>query len=281
MHIRQIRNATLLISIAERHILVDPMLCDSGAMPGFKVFGGGRRRNPLVDMPDGTSELLDLVTDVVVTHEHPDHFDQRALGWARERELPVWCNAMDRRSLTRKGLQTRAIEEGSLARCEVVRSRHGRGLLGWLMGPVAGYYLEFAGEPSLYLVGDSVLTDAVTGAVERLQPDIVVAPAGAANVGLGGDILFSLDELVYLAQRAPKTVIFNHLEALDHCPTTRAALAERMRDEGLSDRVHIPADGEVRVYEAGSSSSLTELRSSSERPGFQKWVTEKFSGTTA
>lgn len=84
------------------------------------------------------------------------------------------------------------------------------------------------------------MTDSVRDAVERLQPDVIVAPAGAANMGIGGDILFSVDELVQLARLAPASVVFNHLEALDHCPTTRAGLHERMDAEGLSDRVHIP-----------------------------------------
>lgn len=281
MKIRQIRNATILLSIGDRRILVDPMLCNKSAMPGFKVLGGGRQRNPLVDLPDGTAELLESVTDVLITHEHPDHFDQAGLNWARARSLPVLCNAIDFKSLKRKGLRVQAIEDGPI-RGEVVRSKHGRGLLGWLMGPVAGYYLEFPGEPTLYLVGDSVLTSNVLSAIDRLGPDIIVVPAGAANMGIGGNILFSLDELVALTQLASGRIVFNHLEALDHCPTTREGLHERMRAEGLLGQVQIPLDGEELSFEAEQvgGSAPSKLLSSTERPGIQKWMTEKFSGTS-
>lgn len=102
---------------------------------------------------------------------------------------------------------------------EVIRSRHGRGLFGWLLGPVCGYYIAPPDEPSIHLIGDSVLTRSVLDAVTRLSPDVIVVPAGAANMGIGGDILFSVDELVTLAKTATGALVFNHLEALDHCPT--------------------------------------------------------------
>lgn len=249
-------------------------------MPGFKMFGGGRRRNPLVAMPKQGEEALADVTGVVITHEHPDHFDKPALQWIRERDLPVWANAVDAKNLRRKGLDVRLLEDGALGmRVEVVPSRHGRGLLGWLMGPVAGYYLAHPDEPSVYLTGDSILTANVEDALARLQPDVVVAPAGSANMGLGGDILFSVDELVALTRGAPGTVIFNHLEALDHCPTRRDDLRQRMVDEGLAERVHIPDDGAEVVIDAPPNRSHATLQQRPLSPGLQKWVTAPLSGT--
>jgi L-ascorbate metabolism protein UlaG (beta-lactamase superfamily) len=258
MRIRQLRNATILLSIGPHRLLVDPMLSDAGAMPGFKMFGGGRRRNPLVPLPNEAGAALASATAVVITHEHPDHFDRAGLAWVKERGLPVWANAIDTENLARKGLDVHQLRDGSLGMAvEIVRSRHGRGPLGWLMGPVAGYYLAAADEPSVYLVGDSVLTDSVMDAVTRLQPDVIVAPAGSANMGLGGDILFSVDELVELVRAARGEVVLNHLEALDHCPTTREALRSRMVSEKLSARVFIPDDGEelTFVHERHASAS--------------------------
>ncbi len=280
MQIQQLRNATAILSIAEHRLLVDPMLSEAGSTPGFKIFGGGRRRNPLVPLPSDTDRHLQAVTGVVVTHEHPDHFDQPALHWAKERGLPIWANHVDAANLRRKGLDVHELEEGALGMSvEVVPSRHGRGLLGWMMGPVAGYYLAHSDEPSVYLTGDSILTENVLEAVRRLQPDVVVAPAGSANMGIGGDILFSVDELVQLANEAPRDVVFNHLEALDHCATTRKGLRERMKREGLSARVHIPEDGEVLSFEREGTTQRAQTRPVHLRPGFQKWLTAKTSGT--
>jgi L-ascorbate metabolism protein UlaG (beta-lactamase superfamily) len=124
-----------------------------------------------------------------------------------------------------------------------------------MMGAVVGYYLAHPNEPSVYVTGDTVLTKEVLDALSRLRPDVVVAPAGAANFGIGGDILFSPDELVELARQAPGEVIFNHLEALDHCSITRAGLRQRMESEDLGARVHIPEDGEVMHFERRASIS--------------------------
>ena len=38
-------------------------------------------------------------------------------------------------------------------------------------------------------------------------------------------------------------VVANHLEALNHCPTTRVE-REWLQSEGLCEKVQIPADGE-------------------------------------
>ncbi len=280
MKIRHLRNATTLLTLGEHRLLVDPMLSAVGAMPGFKMFGGGRRRNPLVPLPTGTKQWLEEVTGVVITHEHPDHFDVPALTWVKERGLPVWANGIDAANLKRKGLDVHELRDGALGMSvEVIPSRHGHGAIGWLMGPVVGYYLAHPSEPSLYLTGDSILTPAVLDAVERLRPDVIIAPAGSANMGLGGHILFSMDELVTLVRRAPKDVVLNHLEALDHCATTRTGLGERLRAEGLEGRVQIPEDGEELSYDGEGTTAQVQPNHSALRPGFQKWVTAKLAGT--
>ena len=61
------------------------------------------------------------------------------------------------------------------------------------------------------------------------------------------DSLFK-KELVELTRRAPGRVVLNHVEALDHCPTTRAALTSRMEAEGLASKVWVPADGEAMSF---------------------------------
>ena len=280
MRIRQLRNATVVISVGPHHLLVDPMLSSAGAMPGFKLFGGGRRRNPLVSLPVESESALAEVTQVVVTHEHPDHFDAAGLRWVKERGLPVYANGVDAPNLRKKGLDVHDLVDGALGMSvEVVRSRHGKGLLGWLMGPVAGYYLAHPNEPSVYLVGDSVMTESVLEAISRLRPDVIVAPAGAANMGVGGNILFSVDELVQLRRATEGIVVFNHLEALDHCPTTRAGLRERLRVEGLSDRTFVPEDGEALTFDSPVSRERAPVVSRGERPGFQKLFTAPFAGT--
>ncbi|MCA9666443.1 MAG: MBL fold metallo-hydrolase [Myxococcales bacterium] len=246
MKIEHIRNATALVTLGEHRLLVDPMLCEPGAIIGLKFFGGGRRRNPLVPLPDGTLERLAQASAVLVTHRHPDHLDPAGIDWIKARGLPVFGHAVDVPRLRRKGLDARALDDHAFGfATEVIPTVHGHGVMGWLMGPMAGFYLAHPDEPSIYITGDTVLTDAVLDAVSRLRPDVILAPAGAANFGFGKSILMTVDEQVALVRAAPGEVVFNHLEALDHCPTTRTGLAERMRAEGLDARVFIPEDGET------------------------------------
>ncbi len=107
---------------------------------------------------------------------------------------------------------------------------------------------------------------------------LIVAPAGAANLGMGGDLLFSVDDLVEMMGVARGQGVFNHLEALDHRPTTRAQLAARFAREGLGDRTHIPADGET-LYFAPTSTNPPKLRRTELRPGLQKRLTAYLTGT--
>jgi L-ascorbate metabolism protein UlaG (beta-lactamase superfamily) len=277
MQVHHIRSATLILAIGPHHLLVDPMLSPPGAMPGFKMFGGGRRPNPLVPLPAGSDALLDQVTGVLITHEHPDHLDAAGITFIAARKLPVWASPTDVPSLRRKGLDARELRTGALGlSVEHIPSRHGTGIVGWLMGPVAGFYLSYPGEPSVYLTSDSVLCEGVLEALARLRPELVIAPAGSANFGIGPSILFSLDELMTLIRKAPHAVLLNHLEALDHCPTTRQALRERLHAEGLSAKVSIPDDGETLSF-SHKPAALHVAPGEGPRsvPRLQKWIASR------
>lgn len=281
MKIQQLRNATFVLTLGDRRFLVDPMLSGPGKLPAFKVFSRQRQRNPIVPLPEEAKEALKSVTDVLITHEHMDHIDRAGMKWIKDRDLPVWASPIDTPYLRKKGLKVTALKNGVLdMTIELVPTKHSRGLLSWLLGPVTGFYLAHPGEPSIYLTSDAVLTDKLLRTLDRLKPDIIVAPAGAANFGLGPDLLFSVDELVTLTKRVTSKMVFNHLEAIDHCPTSRKELRQRMSEEGLTARVHIPNDGETLSFEQESSQSRSEeLRAYQATGSFQKWLTGQFAGT--
>ncbi|WP_168566024.1 MBL fold metallo-hydrolase [Crateriforma spongiae] len=281
MNITQIRNATILLEIGEHRILVDPMLSPPSSLAGFRLFRGERRKNPFTALPNNADELFKTATEVLITHEHPDHLDKPGVEWIKSRGLKLWCSSIDAPNLRRKGLDARIItqDSGDLS-VEVIPATHGHGMIGWLMGPVAGYYLAHPDEPTVYITGDTVLTNTVKSAIERLRPQVIVAPAGTANFGIGKDLMFSEAELIELAKLAPAKVVFNHLEAIDHCLMSRSKLRQMVNDASVAEQVLIPEDGERLQFELSTDSPQVTLQTSEQTtPGFQKWLTAKFAGT--
>jgi L-ascorbate metabolism protein UlaG (beta-lactamase superfamily) len=77
MRITEVRNATLRLDFGGVRFLIDPMLAEQGAYPGFEGTANSHLRNPLVPLPLPIDEILD-VEAVIVTHTHPDHWDEAA-----------------------------------------------------------------------------------------------------------------------------------------------------------------------------------------------------------
>jgi len=249
MKIQQIRNATTIVHLGNHKFLIDPMLSDVGAFRSFKREGEGKQANPIVPLPVQTEEALQGVTDCIITHcqrGHLDHIDQAGVIFLTENNIPVLSIADDFEYLREQGLAPIKFIDGTHGMKVVpIKARHGHGPEGDLLGPGHGWFMAAPGEPSIYITGDTVLVDSVRNTISQLKPDVIVAPAGCANFGVGEDILFPLKELVELARIAPGKVVFNHMEALDHCPTTRKELKTLMTKENLSEKVLIPEDGEL------------------------------------
>jgi L-ascorbate metabolism protein UlaG (beta-lactamase superfamily) len=110
------------------------------------------------------------------------------------------------------------------------------------------YFIEMPGEPSLYLSGDTILTQEVLDFLAQHQPDVSVVPAGGARFDLGHEIIMGSGEVLQFARATPGSVVANHLEALSHCPVQRAALRDQVLEAGLAGRVVVPADGQELTY---------------------------------
>ena len=89
MKIHHLRSATFVIQSKDRFILIDPMLCKAGELPPFARIKHQSKPNPLVDLPDNSSELLNKVTHCIITHSqkwgiealtHTDHLDKTGKG---------------------------------------------------------------------------------------------------------------------------------------------------------------------------------------------------------
>lgn len=256
MKITQVRNATVVIHLGQAVVLVDPMLAPKGAIPALKYFGGERRRNPLVDLPENSEALLAQVTHCLITHcqkGHFDHLDRRAIRWLRERNIPVFCAKGDAEFLQQKGLRVIALDPGQRSaflsgQVQLIPCLHGRGLIGKVMAHGVGYFIQLPHEPSLYIAGDTVLTDAVRQCIALNQPDITLIPAGGARFDVGSEIIMGCEEAIAVGALTDKQVIANHLEALDHCPVSRIQLQTEVNRRAWQARFFIPADGETLEF---------------------------------
>lgn len=259
MIIHQLRNATMVVEVGEHRLLVDPMLGPRKNLPPFTLFRYPPKWNPLVELPDHSSRWLSGLTACLITHsqalglrilQHSDHLDGAGERFLREGSIPVVCPEKDATYLKRLGL---SVQWGLVpwqrtrflgGHVTAIPATHGYGWIRKLMANGAGFFLEFSAEPSLYISGDTVFTPQVESALRELRPDVSVVAAGAARLDLGRELLMNRADILRFVRAAPGRVIANHLEALNHCPTTRVELREWLEGEGLSEKVQIPGDGE-------------------------------------
>jgi L-ascorbate metabolism protein UlaG (beta-lactamase superfamily) len=244
MRLRLIRNATLAVKVAERYVLVDPMLDPKGARPPVEDTSD-ERRNPLVELPEPAEVVAQGVDALLVTHLHRDHLDDTAVELLRG-DVPVLCQPPDAGTLRERGFADVRPVDGELewdgVRVTRTDGRHGTGKIGEALGPVSGFVVAAAGEPTLYIAGDTIWCDEVREAIDAHRPDVVVVNAGGARLNVGDPIVMTADDVVAVARHAPDArVVAVHLEAIAHGPETRADLHQRLHEEALD--VTVPEDG--------------------------------------
>ncbi len=245
--IRLIRNATLTIQYAGKKILVDPLLAAKGAYKPFAY----EERNPTVDLPLSVDDIIENVDLVLVTHTHSDHLDAVAKevlpGDVKIINQPADEEYFKKTEFT----NTETLQDHILWNdIHIYRTggKHGSGEIGKRMGTVSGFVLKSKGQPTVYIVGDSIWTEEVEQALENHQPDVIIANTGGARFPGYEETPILMDEVqtISLIKASGKAkVIAVHMEALDHCITTRSSL---QREADLlnigKEKLFIPKDGE-------------------------------------
>jgi L-ascorbate metabolism protein UlaG (beta-lactamase superfamily) len=240
MRLRLIRHATLLVRVADRTVVVDPMLDPAGARAAVPNTEN-ELRNPLVELPEPPEIIAGLVEGIVVTHLHQDHFDATAAELLPA-GVPLFCAPSDADALRERGFtDVRPVD--AAADWDGVRIARTEGVHGEL-GPSPGFVFAADDEPSLYVAGDTIWCDEVRVALDEHAPDVVVVNGSAARFTGGEPLVMSTDDVVAVARYAPAArVVVVHLEAINHCLETRADLHQRLHEEGLTDQVTVPEDG--------------------------------------
>ena len=226
----------MIVEIAGKRILVDPMLDDAGARPPIERTRN-QVANPTVPLPFPADYVVRDLDAVIVTHRHRDHLDTKGEELL-PRDVPVFCQPEDEEALRELGLDARTVEDATDwdgLRITRTPARHGSGRIAELLAPVSGFVLD-----DLYVAGDTVWYEDVETTIVHHKPRVAVVNAGGAEFVEGGLIVMGIDDVREVTARVP-VVVAVHMEALNHCFLTRAALRAALPS------VLVPENGEAVV----------------------------------
>ena len=254
MKIQQIRNATLIIEYAGKKILIDPMLSDKGTLPAFiPAKNWTFKKNPLCELPFSKEEIIKDVDFVFVSHLHYDHWDKEA-----ERFLPKGIKIFvqdlsDKSKIEKSGFTNVEIltENSSFGDIKLskTKAQHGKGYILKIAGFVCGLVLKHTTEKTLYIAADTVWYEGVQEAIDQHHPEIIVLNGGNNQFAFGGQVIMNKKDVHTVHQAIPSaTIIVSHMEGVNHNTLTRKELKEFLSEQGITDKVNVPEDGQSYTF---------------------------------
>ncbi|CAM3974992.1 MBL fold metallo-hydrolase [Flavobacterium sinopsychrotolerans] len=247
-HLQLVRNATLLIEYNGKKILVDPMLSPKGAIESW----AGIQTNPTVDLKMPLNDIVKELDLVIVTHTHDDHFDKVA-SKILDKSIELINQPADKDFFQKEGfINANVLEDNKLwngITIHRIEAEHGSGEVLKLMGKTSGFVLEAKNQPTLYIVGDAIWTDGIKKTIEKFKPDYIIVNSGGALIKGYEHLPIIMDEMQTMAlvsHSGKAKVIAVHMDALDHCRTTRSSLRQKADEFKIgTDKLLIPKDGEI------------------------------------
>ncbi len=246
MKVQLIRNATLRVEYGGHLFVVDPFLAARETIRSF----AGISKNPIVDLPMPPEDVIQGAEMVLVSHLHPDHFDEVAMDLL-PKTMPIFCQPGDEEIIRGKGFERVTAVSNQITWQGITFTRtpgrHGTGELAERMGKVSGFVWEAAGEPKVYWLGDTIWYEPVAEVIAQQRPDVIVTHSSGAKFGDSDPIVMDAAQTTAVCQAAPEVIVVAvHLESLDHGTVSRADLRAAAVAQGISEaRLRIPVDGET------------------------------------
>lgn len=246
--VQLVRNATVILQYAGHKILIDPMLSKKGEIESW----AGVARNPTVDLKLPMNKITDNVDLVLVSHTHADHFDDAAVR-ILNKSIKILNQPADSVFFISKGYTNSQTLVKNVnwknINIERVNGEHGSGKVLEMMGKTSGFILSAPGQPTIYIMGDAIWTDQIKANIARINPDYIIVNSGGAQVKGFENVPIIMDEkqtMNLIASSGRAKVIAVHMDALDHCRTTRASLSMEAKRNGVSkNKLIILKDAEI------------------------------------
>src|SRR5690606_15516495 len=111
-----------------------------------------------------------------------------------------------------------------------IEAEHGTGEVLKLMGKTSGFVLKAKNQPTIYIVGDAIWTEDIKRNIKKFKPDYIVVNSGGALIkGYENTpiIMNEMQTMALIRESGKAKVIAVHMDALDHCRTTRKSLSEK------------------------------------------------------
>ena len=254
MKITQVRNATIIVDYNNTKFLLDPWFMPKDAMPGFDTAINAEIRQPRVDLPMSIDKIID-VDAVIVTHIHPDHWDEYAEK-ALDKNIKLFVQSdVDKKYVESKGFMNVEVlmPEGVIFKGTMLYKtgcQHGKRetikpLCEQMGMPYdsMGVVFKSEGEKTLYIAGDTIWCEEVVQALDKFKPEVIVLNACAAMVLTGERIIMNIDDIKEVMQKSPNaTIIASHMDTVSHLSVTREDL-RKYKEENQANNLLIPLDG--------------------------------------
>ena len=259
MQITQIRNATIIINYNDTKFLIDPWLGPKEYMEGFDSGVNPEIRQPRVELPFSIEKIVD-VDAVIITHIHPDHWDDYAKN-ALDKNLKIFVQSdIDKDFMQNLGFNNVEIltfegNEYKNIKLYKTSAQHGRREV---VKPVCesvgmpydsmGVIFKSENEKTLYLAGDTIWCPEVEDTIKKYTPQIIIVNACGARIINGERLIMDIPDLEEVIKAAPNsTIIASHMDTVSHLTVTRADLKNLKAKEELKNLL-IPDDGETLIF---------------------------------
>lgn len=249
MRIQLIRNATLRMTYGNRVFITDPYLAPKHSEEPLV----GKSRNPAVDLPFPTKDILADIEMVLVSHLHPDHFDSLAQELL-PKNIQTYCQPGDDHQIKSAGFSNVTPIDESVdwhgVRITRTPGQHGNDVWSAQMGSVSGFVFRADNEPTIYWAGDTIWCEAVDQAILETKPDIIITHSSGASFEAGAPIIMDARQTMQVCRAAPKAIVIAiHMETFDFDTVLREDLRTMAEAKGVGARqLLIPADGETLVF---------------------------------